>query len=434
MKIFTLILPFLAIQSFAGECLVDSAPQNSLRCSGQFKARSLKDLDKYQKELDKLSKKNRAKSLIIDFDLLSDDDIKIESPCSIRIQNKQRIETPKNVCLRARDNIIIDHSSSLKAFDFNMIAGKRLAIRKGAKIDVDTLVLNSLGENEFSRAHIRHSSTVRARSLLLNAYSLSTLGHTSSYIVNQDITLISRNKEARIYHKSLVQSPKLTMNAKEAIRISSRVSFLGDVLSASAEQCLISPHAVMENQSYIGSCYPVDSSAPNVIVTADRTEGKAPLTVRFDLSQSFDEDQDIAYFEWDFGNGSTLVSEDYYASYTYTEEGEYTVVVRAYDSLGNVGSDDILITVFVEKAPVIQYEVRTVADNPYDRIIDMRSSYDLDGSIVRYTFDFGDGQSYSSPFIGSVRHKFPGHGTYTITLKLEDNDGNISTEVFDIEI
>lgn len=435
MKLLLLSLALLALENtVAQECITENAPQNTLKCNGNFRARSHKDLAKYQAELVKLSKKNKAKSLTIDFNLISSEDINIESPCSLRVTHKKKIESPKNVCLRARDNIIIDHSSSLNSADFTLVANKRLAIRKGAKINVSNLLLNSLGNTFESRAHIRHSSRVSANNIALNAAGLATLGHSSFYDVKENITVHSRHSEARLYHRTRYITGKLALEGLSKVALANRISLVADKFIASAQNCYISKKALLEVNSFMGSCYPVVSHNPKVIVSADKTEGRAPLTINFDLSQSFDEDDDISHFEWDFGDGETLSSADLQISHTFNQEGTFTVVVRAIDSLGNIGSDDIEITVHVAKSPEIIYSVSQVPDRPYERIIDMRSSYDPDGQIVRYNFDFGNGQQYSSPFVGAVRHGYTGPGVYLVTLEVIDNEGNSSVAQFELVI
>lgn len=425
---------FALANAAAQECVIESAPDNALRCSGYFRARSFKDLTKYQSELNKLAKKKKAKNLIIDFNIVSSENINIESPCGIRISHAKAIKSKKNICLRARDSIIVDHSSSLSALDLNLIANKRIAIRRGANINVENLLLNSLGNTYESRAHIRHSSKVNANNISLNAAGLATLGHSSRYNVKENITVHSRLSEARLYHRTKYNVQKLTLEAKNRVIVTSRNSIVAEKFIASAANCYISPKASFEVDTFMGSCYPVVSHNPEVIVTADKNEGRAPLTINFDLSQSFDEDGDISHFEWDFGDGQTLSSPELQISHTFLEEGVYTVVVRAIDSLGNVGNDDIMITVYVAKSPEIIYTVNQVPDRPYERVIDMRSSYDPDGLIVRYNFDFGNGQTYTSSFIGAVRHAYAAPGTYTVTLEAIDNEGNASSVQFNLVI
>ncbi|MBD3352227.1 MAG: PKD domain-containing protein [Candidatus Lokiarchaeota archaeon] len=47
-------------------------------------------------------------------------------------------------------------------------------------------------------------------------------------------------------------------------------------------------------------------------------------------------------------------------------------------------------------------------------------SYDLDGDIVSYEWDFGDGSKGNGPF---VIHEYPSEGEYIICLTVTDDDG-----------
>lgn len=62
-----------------------------------------------------------------------------------------------------------------------------------------------------------------------------------------------------------------------------------------------------------------------------RATGAAPLAVSFDAAQSAG---DIAKVEWNFGDGAT--STQTAISHTFSEPGEFVVVLAVYDSFGNV--------------------------------------------------------------------------------------------------
>lgn len=56
------------------------------------------------------------------------------------------------------------------------------------------------------------------------------------------------------------------------------------------------------------------------------------------------------------------------------------------------------------------------------------SSYDLDGNIVLYEFDWGDGSGITQNSSGTAEHQYNNSGTYIITLTVHDND-NLSDSV-----
>lgn len=63
--------------------------------------------------------------------------------------------------------------------------------------------------------------------------------------------------------------------------------------------------------------------------------------------------------------------------------------------------------------------------------VDAHSSYDPDGTIVSYSWDFGDGSQLGSGVTTS--HVYSDTGTYTVILTVEDNLGatDMETKVID---
>jgi PKD repeat protein len=52
---------------------------------------------------------------------------------------------------------------------------------------------------------------------------------------------------------------------------------------------------------------------------------------------------------------------------------------------------------------------------------DASESHDLDGTIVSFLWDFGDGTTATA--IQDINHAYSKEGTYTVTLNLTDDDG-----------
>lgn len=119
---------------------------------------------------------------------------------------------------------------------------------------------------------------------------------------------------------------------------------------------------------------------------------------------------------WDFGDGNS--SCDTNPSHVYGDNGTYTVRLTVWDEYGTMDTITKDITVL---------NVPPVADAGGDRILNNRtvkfnasSSYDSDGSIVLYSWDFGDGHTASG--ISAV-HAYGDDGVYNVTLNVTDNDG-----------
>ena len=83
---------------------------------------------------------------------------------------------------------------------------------------------------------------------------------------------------------------------------------------------------------------------PVVVVTANPVSGTTPLTVQFDASQSYDPDNDLLVFRWNFGDGSGISSE-VSPEHTYVYTGTYYCIVEVTDPYMEVTMDWILIQV-----------------------------------------------------------------------------------------
>jgi probable HAF family extracellular repeat protein len=89
---------------------------------------------------------------------------------------------------------------------------------------------------------------------------------------------------------------------------------------------------------------PTPNVAPVAVATSDVWRGRAPLTVNFDATGSYDTDGSIVSYAWDFGDGS--VGTGATASHTYTRRGIYVAVVTVTDDQGLTSTAQIEIRVF----------------------------------------------------------------------------------------
>ena len=87
----------------------------------------------------------------------------------------------------------------------------------------------------------------------------------------------------------------------------------------------------------------VNPNAPVIILTANKTKGKSPLTIHFDASNSFDRNDLDLTFNWNFGGLGSSSAID--TTFTFNEVGEYTVLLTVNNTNALVSSDSIIVEV-----------------------------------------------------------------------------------------
>jgi len=104
---------------------------------------------------------------------------------------------------------------------------------------------------------------------------------------------------------------------------------------------------------------PAIDTPPVAGLTVNPNNGVAPLPVQADASGSVDDDG-IALYEFDFGDGTQTSGTSATANHVYTSAGSYTLAVRVTDSLGQ--SDDAAQSITVTE-PAIQSTVYSNAED-----------------------------------------------------------------------
>jgi PKD repeat protein len=149
------------------------------------------------------------------------------------------------------------------------------------------------------------------------------------------------------------------------------------------------------------------------------TSPKVGEYVEFDARASHDPDGTIVSYTWDFGDGET--AEGIIAHHSYAYPGSYTVRLSVIDDRESESStsSSIPVVALPNTPPVSSFKYTPTSPNVGECVeFDARASHDPDGTIVSYTWDFGDGETANGL---NVRHVFPEQGTYTVTLTVTDN-------------
>jgi len=139
------------------------------------------------------------------------------------------------------------------------------------------------------------------------------------------------------------------------------------------------------------------------------------MVVSVDASASYDSDGTIQSYAWDFGDGDT--GTDVSTSHTYLVEKTYTITLTVTDNDGMTGQATTDVVARMPHPPVASF---TAVVTHFDVVVDASASYDSDGTIQSYAWDFGDGETATGM---SATHTYLAKGTFTITLAVKDNDG-----------
>ena len=164
---------------------------------------------------------------------------------------------------------------------------------------------------------------------------------------------------------------------------------------------------------------------PAAVISIDREQGYPPLEVEFDGSGSQGVESLVVSYRWDFGDGA--IAETAMATHSFEEKGIYNVLLTVTDSDGLVGSAAKTIHV-LNRVPHADFRISPFgAPRDYPVQFDASESYDLDGEIIGYYWDFGDEATAEGM---NVEHIFPQQQTeYLVTLTVVDEDGSSNKSV-----
>ena len=181
-------------------------------------------------------------------------------------------------------------------------------------------------------------------------------------------------------------------------------------------------------------------SATMMIEIAATTEPQPPIAdaggpytaevgaaVQFDGSASTDPDGTITAYSWDFGDGSATAN-GVGPVHIYTASGSYTVMLTVTDDQGMTGTGQTtaeITEVNVPQPPVADAGGPYLAEVGSEVQFDGSGSTDPDGSIVSYSWDFGD-NSPAGTGMNPV-HTYSATGDYTVILTVTDDQGMTGT-------
>ncbi|MFC2032325.1 S8 family serine peptidase [Chloroflexota bacterium] len=166
---------------------------------------------------------------------------------------------------------------------------------------------------------------------------------------------------------------------------------------------------------------------PNTSPVADANGpyiGIEDIAITFEGLGSYDPDGDPLTYTWNFGDGSTGTGVT--PIHVYTAGGTYTITLVVND--GKVDSEPTTTT-----ADITEVNDPPVADaGPAQTALvnevvtfDGSGCYDIDGTIIAYDWDFGDGNTGTGMV---TTHAYAAVETYAVVLTVTDNEGLTNTD------
>ncbi len=169
--------------------------------------------------------------------------------------------------------------------------------------------------------------------------------------------------------------------------------------------------------------FKVDTTPPTVNIVS----GPSGTISYFDVTFEWSGSDNIGGVEYQYkldGTWSGWTSDTSH-EFTGLTEDDYTFSVKVRDGAGNTNTATRIFTISKNKPPVAD------ADGPYTGYVgsaitfDGSGSYDPDGSIVSYSWNFGDGHTDTGK---KPTHIYTGQGTFPVTLTVTDNLGATDTD------
>ncbi|MHA2620611.1 MAG: PKD domain-containing protein [bacterium JZ-2024 1] len=153
--------------------------------------------------------------------------------------------------------------------------------------------------------------------------------------------------------------------------------------------------------------------------------GPAPLSVYFRATGSDPQGQPLT-FSWNFGDGTPEVAGSS-VTHTYQTSGVYTATLRGTNPQGQFGTSTISVRVNAAPVAVILVD-RATGDAPLAVNFDARSSFDPDGTITDYewNFDYNPPQFAIDATGVQTQFTYTEVRTYVAALRVRDDSGQTS--------
>jgi len=188
-----------------------------------------------------------------------------------------------------------------------------------------------------------------------------------------------------------------------------------------------------------GGTSPTHNQEPVANITGPLI-GYVNQTIIFSAQNSYDVDGRIVGYRWDFDNDGLFDIdwlEEVFITHEYQTAGWYTVKLQVIDDEGETSIDTYVIDIVSlepgQYPPIAQIEITLKEEfNISENIsFDASGSYDPDGFIINYLWNFDDGNT--SMLVNPV-HSYKQAGNYVVTLTLTDDENLTSIAALTVSV
>lgn len=175
-----------------------------------------------------------------------------------------------------------------------------------------------------------------------------------------------------VFRNSAGQRTYVAYNANSAER---------NVLFSDGYTMTVGPKQILSK-----STFSENLNAPVALLLSNKTSGKAPLTIEFKGSTSFDRNGSNLTFDWSIGSASSSRAD---TVFTFTLPGEYWVTLKVSNSLNLTSTDSTLIRVLGNGTPFLGSPFRVpgrIEAERYDLGGEGRAYHDADANNIGLAF------------------------------------------------
>jgi len=163
----------------------------------------------------------------------------------------------------------------------------------------------------------------------------------------------------------------------------------------------------------------VGNRGPSVNISGVSEKYLTGTRVEVSGNLSGDPDGTIVSYRWDFGDGNSTTGQN--ADHFYTDDGDYIIALEVKDDDGAANSTSVQVTILNRGPSAVLKANRTDVLKGEPVWFDASGSSDLDGTVVKYLWDWGDGKTST----GSAKvqeHKYAKRGTIVVNLTITVSD------------